>query len=547
MKAYAFGKEIEFNDGDTLLDILKNIKKDSYKNYLGALVNNTVRGLTDKAEDNMKIKYLSLDDTEGVRIYQTTLRYIMSYAVHLLHPKTRIIYNYSVSRSIFCQLVGKRKANNELVSAISEKMKEIISKDLPIELTMLDIEKAKRIYEKEGYTSKVALLKGINKKNIRIYKTNNYYNYLDSVLAPSTGFTPVFNIFYHKPGIILQYPRKEEGGNIPKFIDEGVFSKYLKFQNRWGQITNASYVSEFNEIVRNGGINELINLCETRHNNMLAELGEMIEKKINSIKLICVSGPSSSGKTTFTNRLRIELMSRGITPLMISLDDYYLGGGYPLNDDGTPDFEHIDALNLELFNQNMKGLIAGEEVRLPSFNFKTRETTFSEPVKLSKKQPILIEGIHGLNQKLTKAVLDENKFLIYIAPQAQLHIDSQTPLSLADIRLIRRMVRDYRDRGADPCHTIAMWDSVRRGEFKWIYPYQENADYVFNSELTYELGALRKTALEVLNKVTPDKEEYVTAKRLIRMIKGFADVDTKWIPCNSILREFVGGSIFYEK
>lgn len=546
----AFGVKKEFNKPTTLLDILKVFKEEDYMNYLGAKMLNTLYELSTLVDKDADIEFFDITSKEGMRVYQTTLRYVMSYALNLLYPGTRIIYNYSISRSIFCQPIGLNRLNYDVVHAIENKMNEIISANLDIKKEKIKVSDAIKIYTKEGYKSKVEILKSLNDSNktISIYKVNDYYNYLDTFLTPSTGFVKNFKLHLYSPGIILQYPRAELGGVIPQFQNETVLSKYLKDQNKWGQITQASYISDFNKIVENDGLNELINLCETRHNNMLAELGQNIERDIENIKLIAVAGPSSSGKTTFTNRLRIELMTRGIKPLMISLDNYYrCDNKYPLNEDGSYDFEHIEALDLELFNSQVLALIDGEEVSLPVFDFKDRSRSFEAPIKLGKNQPILIEGIHALNDRLTSAIPQSNKYQIYIAPQTQLHIDSQSPIALTDIRLIRRIVRDYKTRGASPEKTISMWDSVRKGEFKWIYPHQENADYVFNSELTYELGIMRSYAIEILERVTKDAPEYPTALRLIKVLKHIKGIDSKWVPCNSILREFIGGSIFYEK
>lgn len=544
----SFGITKEFNKGTKLIDILKSYTGLKYIKYICAKIQNTIIELHDEINEDCEIEFLDITSREAMTIYQSTLRYIMSLAVHNLFPGTRIIYNYSISRSIFCQPVGLKRITSDTVNQITREMEKIISSNLAIKKVKVSIDEAIEIYKKQGYKSKVEALKLVkDKREILIYKTNDYYNYMETMLAPSTGFTPLFKVILYLPGFILQYPRSEDGGLIPKFQDELVLSHYLKDQNLWGQIIGASNIAEYNQIVETGNAGELINLCETRHNNMLAELGENISRNIENIKLIAVAGPSSSGKTTFTNRLRIELISRGIKPLMISLDNYYKTNGYPLNEDGSPDFEHIEALDLALFSQQMLELIDGEEVRIPIFNFVTRERSFGEPIKLSKNRPILIEGIHALNERLTEVIPSGNKYQIYIAPVPQLHIDSQNPISLPDIRLLRRLVRDYRDRGASPQKTINMWDSVRRGEFKWIYPYQENADYVFNSELTYELGVMRNPALEILSQVTVYDSEYPTAQRLKRILRYVTPLDSKFIPSNSILREFIGGSIFYEK
>ncbi len=544
----AFNEKKEFNNKMKVLDILKEFKPKSYKDYMCASINNKLYELNYEINKDSKIEFLDLKNTNAAYVYQASLRYLFAYALHELYPASKVIYNYSISRSIFAQPLGiSDPIDFSFIEKLNKKLEEIIQKDLDINKVVLPKEEAQKIYLKQGLKSKAELLEYRSQKMANSYELNGYYNYMHNYLVPSTGFISKFRITLYSPGVILQYPRSEIDGEIPPFVNEYVLGKQLKDANKWGNITGASYVSEFNKLVEKGLGNELINLCETKHNNMLAKLGNNILQDIENIKLICVAGPSSSGKTTFTNRLRIELLSLGIKPLMISLDNYYKSCGYPLDEDGNPDYEHIEALDIDLFNEQMLKLISGEEVTLPLFNFKTRKREDLKTVRLEKNQPIMIEGIHALNDDLSKAIPSSSKYKIYIAPQSQLHIDAETPISMTDVRLLRRIVRDYRERDSDPTQTISMWPSVRKGEFRWIYPYQELADFVFNSELSYELGILKKPALEALKRVREDSSEYFVVHRLINILKYIDDLDPKWVPSNSILKEFIGGSIFYEK
>ncbi|MFA6627809.1 MAG: nucleoside kinase, partial [Bacilli bacterium] len=286
---------------------------------------------------------------------------------------------------------------------------------------------------------------------------------------------------------------------------------------------------------------------ETKHNNQLAELGLKIKDDIDNIRLIAIAGPSSSGKTTFSHRLRIELMTRGIKPLKISIDDYYLEReAAPKDEFGKPDLEHIGALDVELFNQNLLDLIQGEEVQLPVFDFRQGKRIFGPKISIAPNQPIIIEGIHALNEKLTTLIPKHQKFKIYISPSTQINIDQHNPIIATDVRLLRRIVRDAKYRKTSPADTFAMWQSVRRGEFKWIYPFQEEADYVFNTELTYELGVMKKYALPVLSNIDHNNEYFIQANRLVKFLKYFKDIDESLVPCNSLLREFIGESCFHE-
>ncbi len=535
---YSFAEPIRIHD---LLPIEKR------KQYQAAKVNNRIRELDYIIKDDAIVEFLDLTDADACRIYQSTLRYLIVMAAKRVFPKCRIIFNYSISRSIFASVSNINRAfTMSDLKRIEEELEGIIKADLPIVRKTITKEEAEQYYTAQGYSDKVKILKYRPEDTVHIYECSDYKNYMFGYMLPSTGYISDYKLRFYTPGFLIQYPRSETDGKIPKFEDAPVFTNALREANNWGNIVEASYIAQMNQLVEDKEALEFINICETKHNNMLAELGENIKRNIDDIKLIAIAGPSSSGKTTFTNRLRIELMSRGIKPLMISIDDYYLGiDKAPKDEDGKPDLEHIDALDRELFNEHMYRLISGEEVTLPRFDFETSSRQVGKTVRLAKNQPIMIEGIHALNDELTPSIPSQQKYRIYIAPQAQLHIDDQNPISISDIRLIRRMVRDHNYRNY-PCEkTLAIWASVRRGEFRWIYPHQEKADYVYNSELTYELCVMKKYALPLLEKIPTTSPYYITANRLIKFLKYFKDIQDRWVPCNSLLREFIGDSIFY--
>ena len=538
------GNKQEYKKPLKLQDLLPANEK---KQYQAAKVNNRIRELDYIVKDDAVVEFLDLTDQDACRIYQSTLRYLIVMAVKQIFPKSRVIFNYSISRSIFANITNLNRIFTKAdLKQIESKLDELIEADLPIIRKTITKEEAEKYYESQGYYDKVNVLKYRPEDTVHIYECGDYKNYLFGYMLPSTGYIKDYILRLYTPGFLIQYPRSETNGKIPKFEDAPVFTNALREANNWGNIIEASYISQMNQIVEKHEALEFINVCETKHNNMLAELGETIKKNIDDIKLIAIAGPSSSGKTTFTNRLRIELMSRGIKPLMISIDDYYLGiDNAPKDEEGKPDLEHIDALDRDLFNEHMYRLIAGEEVTLPHFDFETSSRKEGRKVKLAKNQPIMIEGIHALNDDLTPSIPSHQKYRIYIAPQAQMHIDDQNPISISDIRLIRRMVRDHNYRNYNCEKTLAIWPSVRRGEFRWIYPHQEKADYVFNSELTYELCVMKKYALPLLEEIKPDSPNYITANRLVKFLKYFKDIQDRWVPCNSLLREFIGDSIFY--
>lgn len=515
--------------------------------YLAARVNNRLRELNYIISENSNVELLTLKDSSAVRIYQSTLRYVVAMACRNVFPKGRISFNYSVSRSIFATVANLgHPFMEENLNSLENEIRRIISLDLPISRFTVTKDEAIEYYKSIGQNDKVKVLKYRKEDTVHMYECDGYKNYMFGYMLPSTGYLKTFELKLYTPGFLILYPRSECGGVIPPFQDEKTFRRSLRESNQWGNISKGASISQMNEIVEEGRALEFINMCEARHNRQLAEIGDRVSEAIDSIRLICIAGPSSSGKTTFTNRVRIELKSRGIEPFMISMDDFYLSADKaPKDEDGKPDLEHIEALDLKLFDDCIYKLIMGEEVKLPCYDFMTKTRVWKEPVKINKRQPIMIEGIHGLNERIAPSISDDAKFRIYIAPLAQYKIDDHNPISISDIRLIRRMVRDYQFRATGCEKTLSSWQSVRNGEFKWIYPYQNNADIVFNSELGYELCVMKKHAIPLLEAVPTDSPNYITANRLIKFLKYFETISDKWIPCNSILREFIGDSIFY--
>ncbi|MDY0209943.1 MAG: hypothetical protein RBQ91_00865 [Acholeplasma sp.] len=533
----------ELESGTTLEQLKKQLGLEAY----AATVNNRIRELTFPLTKNSEVKFLDLTDRDAVRIYEATLRYVISMAVKNLYPDVKVKFNYSVSRAILGLLDNlDHKLDRNTIKSIDSEIKRIIEQDLPIVRKTVDLDEAIELYQNNGSQDKVNILKYRDEDKVNMYTCDTYFNYMFGYMLPSTGYLKEYALSLYHPGFIIQYPRSELGGIIPPFDDAPIFSKTIKEATKWGRNIDGDYIHKLNKYVEKGLTVELINMCETKHNRQMAELGERIYQDSDSIRLIAIAGPSSSGKTTFSTRLRIELMSRGIKPLMISIDDYYQPKDQaPKDKYGNPDLEHIEALDIKLFDEQMLALIQGEEVTLPHFNFKTGRREDGRKVQISENTPIIIEGIHALNDRLTSSIPQHQKFKIFIAPQTQLHIDDHNPISFTDLRLLRRIVRDQKFRNSPADETISMWASVRRGEFKWIYPYQETANYVFNSELTYELAVMKKHAYRTLNNISRDSEHFITANRLLKFLKYFKDIDDELVPNNSLLREFIGGSVFH--
>jgi uridine kinase len=431
-----------------------------------------------------------------------------------------------------------------MIDKVIEELKHLIEADLPIVRKKETIAKISKYYESLGLTDKVETLKYRNEL-VNIYECAGYLNYMYGYMVPSTGYLKEFELFFYAPGFLIRYPRIEANGTIPEFADSPSFLRVLNKAEQWAITCEADMIYKMNRKIENHREVEFVNMCETKHNNQLCELGNIISGNIDNIRLIAIAGPSSSGKTTFSRRLEIELLTRGIKPLMISIDNYYLPPDQaPIDAFGHPDLEHVNALDLPLFNQHIADLIEGKPVSLPIFSFTDKARIFLPPQTIGPHNPIIIEGIHALNDLLTSFIPTSEKFRIYISPFSQINIDNHNPINLTDLRLLRRIVRDLQFRNTTPEKTLSMWSSVRRGEYKWIYPFIENADFIYNSELTYELSVMKKYAMNALKRIPDTSEFYIQANRLIKFLKYFKEIDEYLVPCNSLLREFIGKSVF---
>ena len=535
--------ELSFDKPVRALELISN--EDKYK-YFACKINNRLRELTYIINRDSEIEFLDLNDYNAIDLYQNSLRFILCMAMHNLYPNAKVEINRFISQTLSCQITNLDKfIDSALVEEIEKEMRRIIDLDFPFKKRTVSIEEAMQIFDENGYEDKKKVTKYRPENTAHFYECDGYINYMFGYMVPSTGYLKRFKLILYYPLIVIQFPRSNNQGEIPEFKDEPVFTKVIKESSNWREILGAETISEINEKTESLEIIDFINMCESRHNDMLCELGDMIKKDISNIRLITIAGPSSSGKTTFSNRLRVALLNRGIKPIRISIDNYYLERQYcPLDEEGNYDLEHIEAIDIDLFNKQMLALIQGQEVTLPYFNFKTGKREWNETIKIDKNTPIILEGIHALNDRLTSLIPKYQKFKIFIAPTPITHIDAHNPLSFTDLRLIRRMVRDFRTRNSSAKETLSMWESVRKGEYKWIYPWQDDVDYTFNSELAYELGVMKKYAVPLLEAIDSEDEYFIDANRLLKYIKYFVDIDEKYVPCNSLLREFIGGSVF---
>ncbi|MFH5882039.1 nucleoside kinase [Liberiplasma polymorphum] len=536
-------EEKTFEDKVKLLDLID----DPNRQYFLALVNNRLRELTYEIDYNATIEFLDTKNYEAIFTYEAGIRFLLAMAFYNLYPDFKFKLNYSVSRTTFCRVlnVDDTKSVRDIVENLKAEMNRLIELDLPIKRLEVSKAKALEFYQKHDYTDKIDILEYRPEETVHFYTCDGYQNYMYNLMVPSTGYIQKFDLKVYPPGFLIQYPRAEADGEIPPFEDAPIYGRTLRDANRWAELIDANTIHKMNEQASKKSMVEFVHMCESKHNQMIAEIGKKVLDDIDNIRLIAIAGPSSSGKTTFSTRLRIELMSLGLKPVMISLDDYYLDREHIQPDeDGNIDLEHINTLDIDLFNRNMLDLIDGKEVEIPHFDFMTKKRSGYKKLRVTDKNPIIIEGIHALNETLTSLIPKHQKYKVFISPQLQINIDHHNPISITNLRLLRRIVRDKKFRNSPASKTISMWQSVRNGEFKWIYPHQEGADYIFNSGLAYELNVMKKYALDTLIEIPRESEHFITANRLIKFLKYFVDIDDYVVPCSSLLREFIGGSCF---
>lgn len=508
--------------------------------YYAALVNHRLRELSYPIREDAYVELLDYSFYDSTRIYATSMRFLVAMAIYRTYPEIEVKFSNSISMGIYGRGV-EGEINREMLRNIKKEMDHLIQEDFKIKREQVSIDYARDYYGRLGYDDKVAALK-YRKEEVNIYTCDGYKNYMYGYMVPSTGYLRDYELHFLNPGFLIQYPRREEKGEIPEFADSPKFFDVLSKAEEWNKSLGCDTIYNMNHQIESGDAKKLVELSEQNHNAQLERLANLIIAR-DHVRLIAIAGPSSSGKTTFSLRLEEELNKHHLKPLMISIDNYYLPPSQaPLDEHGKPDLEHIDALDIELFNQNMVDLIAGNEVELPVFDFTTKIRSFKQPMSISSETPIVIEGIHALNDELSKHIPKEKKFKIYISPFAQINIDYNNPINLTDLRLLRRIVRDLQFRNTSPQETLDMWPSVRRGEYKWIYPHIENADFIYNSQLTYEFAILKQFAQDALNTIERKSFYFIQANRLLKFLKYFKDIDPSLVPNNSLLREFIGGS-----
>lgn len=543
------GNEVkQYEEGTTFAKIAKEYQKQYENEIVLVFEDKKLQELRKGVTKDCTLRFVTTGDSVGNQTYRRSMCLMLVKAIYDVceHKdiwKVRI--HFSLSKGYYCTIEGDVAVDQRFLDKVKSRMLEMVAEKMPIDKRTIHTDEAIALFHEHGMHDKERLFEYRRVSKVNIYSMNEFEDYYYGYMVPDASYLPYFELHLYDEGFVIQMPEKDAPTVVPSFRPQHKLFQVLKESTKWGDIQNIETVGALNDKITNGDIQDMILVQEAMQEKKIAEIAEMIANK-SDIKFVLIAGPSSSGKTTFSRRLSIQLRANGLVPHPIAVDNYFVEREKtPKDKDGNYNFECLEAIDVELFNQDMLDLLSGKEVALPTFNFKTGKREYSgETKKLGEQDVLVIEGIHCLNDAMTYKLSKENKFKIYISALTQLNIDEHNRIPTTDGRLIRRMVRDARTRGASAKQTIAMWPSVRKGEEENIFPYQEDADVMFNSALIYELAVLKLYAEPILFGIEKDCEEYVEAKRLLKFLDYFIGVGSENIPANSLLREFVGGGCF---
>ena len=538
-----------FPIGITLLDIYSGFGLNMPYGPVSAKVNNKVESLTFRVYNNKDVEFLDLCSSSGMRTYVRSLFFVLYKAVEDLYPNGNIVLEHPISKGYYCQLKLDRSIGLDDVQRIKQRMKEIIAEDLPFERFEKHTDEVVELFRQKGMNDKVQLLETSGNLYSYYYTLGDTIDYYYGSLLPSTGYLHLFDLVKYYDGLLLQVPNRSNPSKLEEMLKQEKMLEVLKEHRQWNQILGIGTVGDFNKACNAGYATELINVSEALQEKRISQIADEIYhrgQKGHPVKLILISGPSSSGKTTFSKRLSVQLMANGLKPYPVSLDDYFVNRvDTPKDENGNYDYESLYALDLDFFNQQLQALLNGEEVELPRFNFNTGMREMSgQRLRVDDNMILILEGIHALNPELTPHIPAESKFKIYVSALTTILLDNHNYIPTTDNRLLRRIIRDYKYRGYSAEETISRWPSVRAGEEKWIFPFQENADVMFNSALLFELAIIKDYAEPILRKVPNNRPEYSEAYRLRKFLEYFIPLQDKELPPTSLLREFLGGSSF---
>lgn len=546
--------EVQLTDGQVLSgprgtsvgEFLNSVEKDLPAPLVGAIVNEELRELTYPINLDARVRPVTMAEPDGMRLYRRTLTLLLEAAFDELFPDAVLTVDHSLSSGgYFCQVEGREPLNDDEIKQLEARMKELVDEDIPIERRRIPLEEAIKYFEDNGHHDKVRLLRHRTKDYLEMYHVGKHRDYHHGYMVPSTGYLRWYGLQNIDGGFALRFPRRHEPTkllSIPRLSKLlGTFRQY----GDWLETLDIGSVGSLNDAICTDRIREVILVSEALHEQRIAEIAQQIASSREEIRIVLVAGPSSSGKTTFSKRLAIQLLTMGISPYPLAMDNYFVDReSTPRDETGDYDYEHIDSVDRNRLNEDLRMLIRGDQVPLPKYNFITGKREVGDVVKLTKDQIVILEGIHGLNPDLLSQIPAEQTFRVYASALTQLNLDRHNRVSTTDTRLVRRIVRDARERNYNALETITRWDSVRRGEKRYIFPYQENADVMFNSALVYEMSALKPLAEPLMRQVPFGQPAYIEAKRMLALLEWFQPIkDADLIPDNSLLREFVGGSI----
>ncbi len=532
--------------GTTIEEFIETYGIKCSTQIVAAKVDNKIQELTYNLNRDCRLEFVDLLSKDGIRIYVRGLTFIFIRACRELYPECNVSIEHSMSKGLYCEICGGINLTPSKVKKIEKRMREIVELDEPFERYTVSIEEAKAIFTDMGFLDKLDILEYRPEETVNLYRCGWMTDYLYGYMVPSTGYLKKFELMFYLPGVIIRHPTVDAKGEIPEFVDSPKLYKIFREAEKWSQIIKVENVAQLNKMIEQGRGGDLIRMNEAYLENQIADIANEIYENADRIKLVLIAGPSSSGKTTFAQRLRVQLMVKGLDPVPISMDDYFLNReDIPVDENGEKDLESIDIIDIDLFNEQMAAMIQGEEVEIPRYNFQRGKREYiGNKVKLKSGQLIIVEGIHALNEKLTAMIPKSNKYKIYISALTQLNIDNHNRIPTTDTRLIRRMVRDFKFRGTSIEDTLSLWSNVRRGEERNIFPFQEQADIMLNTALIYELAVLKPYILPLLDEIDEDSPYYIEVNRIKKFMKYFVELEDDDIPNNSILREFIGGSCF---
>ncbi len=530
-----------------IIDMLP-LRRDGDHPFLAAYVNNSIKELDYRIWEPVSVRFVDITGWEGMRVYQRTLFFVLQKAVHDLFPERKFRLRHAVSKGFYFEIEGMDEVSERTVERIKERMADLVSQNLPIVRRKVLKAEAEKIYSRLGFDDKITLLETRPHLYVTVYEMADMAGYFYGALAPSTGYLHLFDLRRYYNGLYLAVPMRSDPDRLEPMVPQDKMFDIFKEYRAWVDVMGVSTIGSLNTKILAGDASELIKIAEAFHEKKLGSIADSIADANLSrgARLVLISGPSSSGKTTFAKRLGIQLRILGLDPVLVSLDDYFVERDRtPRDENGELDYEALEALDLATFNDHLARLFAGESVDIPRYDFITGRRQWHEsPLKLDERSVLVVEGIHGLNPRLTGQIDDRYKYRIYISAFTSISMDDLSRISTTDNRLLRRIVRDNSTRGSDAESTLKRWDSVRRGEDRHIFPYQENADVMFNSSLFYEIPVLKPFVEPLLHEVPNTVPEYGEAKRLLKFLDNFLVIKPDEIPPTSVLREFIGGSSF---